>query len=324
MAVPKETHLERLAAAEKILFKKLSDIRTVVEKDGIVWQPPGWGMEYWDKGLRFRLASGGKPVHFKSLDTEDLRRMMESFDDFVEYVKQQQGLDIEPPPTTPGPGLGHYFKSALSKTYRRECHEIAKEERVRNALEQLRVTKDEARLKLDDLEKEERAILKEGRAEMNIAIKKRLAGRLASLRKDLSRENSTVQFAARQLSRCEDFLHTRKMARLAGTTGLPNTEEIAENQAEAELAIEAAEAAADAAESVEFDYLDQEAEECLKEFDQPEKTTAVADAADDADANCGLGVDEEEPDAEAMAEFDVVDGDGDANKGKADKAKHTA
>lgn len=321
MAVPKETHLERLAAAERILFRKLSDIKSRVEHDGIVWQPPGWGMEYWKKGLRFRLTAGGEATHFNVLDTEDLRAMMEKFDSFVEYVKTQQGLDIEPPPATPGPGLGHYFKTAVSKAYRKECAEISKEEQVRDALEKLRATRDDAREKLDDLEKQEKAIIKEGKAEKSIEIKRRLAGRLAALRKDISRENSTVQFAARQLSRCEDFLHTRKMARLAGTTGLPDTEDIVENQAEAELAIEAADAAAEAAESVEFDYLDEEAEACMKEFeiDAPEtdgETTAETDTAS----------------AEALAEFDAVDGDGSADETDetadeapaADKAKHTA
>lgn len=312
MAVPKETHLERLAAAERILYRKLSDIKTTVESEGIVWQPPGWGMEYWKKGLRFRLASGGDPMHFKELDTEDLRAMMEGFDDYVEYVKQQQGLDIEPPPSPPGPGFGHYLKYAASKNYRREVAEIEKEEKVRDALEKLRVTKDDAREKLDGMEKEEKEIIREGTAEKSVEIKRRLAGRLSSLRKDISRENSTVQFASRQISRCEDFLHTRKMARLAGTIGLPDTEEIVENQVEAELAIEAADAAAEAAESVEFDYLDEEAEACLAEFETAEETDDVAETETETDAAS----------AEAMAEFEVIDNTDDETE--ADKAKHKA
>jgi len=314
MAVPKETHLDRLAASEKILFRKLSDIKTTVENDSIVWQPPGWGMEYWRKGLRFRLVGGGDPMHFKELDTEDLRTMMERFDDFVEYVKQQQGLDIEPPPSPPGPGLGHYIKYAALKSYRREVAEIEKEEKVRDALEKLRVTKDDARAKLDEMEKEEKEIIREGKAEKSVDIKRRLAGRLSALRKDISRENSTVQFAGRQIWRCEDFLHTRKMMRLAGTTGLPNTEEIVDNQVEAELAIEAADAAAEAAESVEFDYLDEEAEACMAEFesDAPE---AVAEKVQD------------EASSEAMAEFEVVDNPDDADETdetEESKAKDTA
>jgi len=319
MAVPKETHLDRLAAAEKILFRKLSDIKTTVESEDIIWQPPGWGMEYWNKGLRFRLASGGKPMHFKELDTEDLRAMMERFDDFVEYVKQQQGLDIEPPPTPPGPGFGHYVKYAASKSYRREIAEIEKEERVRDALEKLRVTKDDAREKLDGMEKEEKEIIREGKAEKSLDIKRRLAGRLSALRKDISRENSTVQFAGRQIARCEDFLHTRKMARLAGTTGLPDTEEIVENQVEAELAIEAADAAAEAAESVEFDYLDEEAEACMAEFEDDTVKETITE--------------QDEASSEAMAEFEVVDIDpvsaddaiaNESDKAKPDKAKDTA
>lgn len=325
MAVPKETHLDRLAVAEKILFRKLSDIKTTVENDKIVWQPPGWGMEYWKKGLRFRLASGGKAMHFKELDTEDLREMMERFDDFVEYVKQQQGLDIEPPPTPPGPGIGHYIRYAASKAYRREVGEIEKEEKVRAALEQLRVTRDDAREKLDKMELDEKEIIRQGKAEKSAEIKKRLAAKLATLRKEIRRESSTVQFAARQLGRCEDFLHTRKMARLAGTTGLPNTEDIVENQVEAEEAIEAAEAAADAATSVEFDYgIDEETQACLAEFENdPVDTAADTDDAEADDAETDQAT------TEALAEFDVVDGDNDNDDtddtdDKADKAKHMA
>ncbi len=316
MAVPKETHLDRLAAAERILYRKLSDIKTVVESGGIVWQPPGWGMNYWKKGLRYRLASGSPPVHFKELDTEDLRDMMERFDDYVEYVKQQQGLDIEPPPTAPGPGLGHYIKYAASKSYRREIAEIEKEERVRDALGKLRATKDDAREKLDELEKQEKDIIRDGKAEKSTNIKRRLAGRLAALRKDISRENSTVQFAGRQIYRCEDFLHTRKMMRLAGTSGLPDTEDIVDNQVEAELAIEAADAAADAAESVEFDYLDEEAEACMAEFEADEPAKATETAEPDA------------ADAEAMAEFEVFEGndlsDESSDTETESKAKDTA
>lgn len=313
MAVPKETHLERLAAAEKILYHKLSDIKNIVECGGIIWQPPGWGMEYWKKGLRLQL--GSKPVHFKELDTDDLRTMMERFDKFVDHVKDEQGLDIEPPPTAPGPGVGHYLKYVASASYRRSIADIAMEDRVRNALDQLRATKDEARQKLEDLEKQEREIITEGRAERSVDIRKRLAGRLAQLRKDIKREDSTVKFAARQLGRCEDYLHTKKMARLAGTTGLPDTEEIVENQAEAELAIEAADAAADAAMSVEFDYLDEEALECMKEFDEPEGVEIAN--TDDVETV----VVEAEAEADAMADFDGEDKDEPA---KTKKSKHTA
>ncbi len=332
MAVPKETHLERLLAAERILFRKLSDIKTKVECGGIVWQPPGWGMEYWKKGLRFQLTGGGVPKHFKELDTDDLREMMEKFDKFVEYVKEQQGLDIEPPPVPPGPGVGHYFKSAVSKHYRRECAEVAKEEKVRNALEQLRVTRDEAREALDAMELKEKEIIRQGRAQKSTEIKKRLAAKLAALRKEISRESSTVQFAGRQLGRCEDFLHTRKIIRLAGATGLPNTEETVENQVEAEQAIEAAEAAAEAASSIEFDYgMDEETQACLAEFED-DPVAADSDAeADDAETDDAetddADTEMDQASTKALGEFDIVDGDDDddgADDKADDKAKHTA
>lgn len=324
MAVPKETHLETLTTAERILYRKLSDIKNTVECDGIIWQPPGWGMEYWKKGLRFRLASGGKPMHFKELDTDDLRTMMERFEKFVEYMKQQQALDISPPPAPPGPGAVHYVKYAMSKAYRhritKERADVAKEARVREALEKLSVTREDARTKLDGLEVEEREIIRDGKAQQSKEIKRRLAGRLASLRKDISREESTVRFADRQIGQCKDVLHICKMARIAKTAGLPDADEIIANQVDAELAIEAADAASDATGSVEYDWLDEEAEACMKEFEEPEKDSEKEPEEPEKEPEPETeDVDSEDADA-ALAEFEADD----PTDEKADEAKHTA
>jgi len=91
--------LQRLKDAEKILYARLANTR--VENGNIVWVPPGWGMAWFDRGLRFRRRE--KLVHFEKLDDEGLHEMMSQFHTFAEHVLEQdinitgqnQGSDIK-------------------------------------------------------------------------------------------------------------------------------------------------------------------------------------------------------------------------------------
>lgn len=84
----------RLEAAERVLFARLSDIKEKVRCGNVVWQPPGWGMDYWRKGLRFGDAPN--PAHFRELSRDDLHAMVAELDAFAAHVKEEHGLDIEP------------------------------------------------------------------------------------------------------------------------------------------------------------------------------------------------------------------------------------
>lgn len=262
------THLQRLRDAEKILFRRLAN--EGVENGNIVWVPPGWGMAWFDRGLRFR--KGGKPVHFSKLDGETLREMMSQFPSFIERTLDEQGVNVDPPPREQGPGAVHYLKMATSGRYRGAVRKSEKVTKTREALKALREKKEEQREALQELEKAEATMLAEGteaHEQGHRTKERRLIGRMKELRRQINRTDTAVKFLGRQIEACETNLHNLQLVELAASVELPDPEELAENEVAAEEAVAATMACADAAADVGIDEdgeLDAEEQGIAAEF----------------------------------------------------------
>ena len=277
------THLQRLRDAERVLFKRLAN--EGVENGNIVWVPPGWGMAWFDRGLRFR--KGEKPVHFSKLDGETLREMMSQFPSFIERTLDEQGVNVDPPPKEQGPGAVHYLKMATSGKYRGAVRKSEKVTKTREALKALREKKEEQREALQELEKVEAAMLAEGteaHEQGHRTKERRLIGRMKELRRQINRTDTAVKFLGRQIEACETNLHNLQLVELAASVELPDPEELAENEVAAEEAVAATMACADAAADVGVDEdgeLDAEEQGIAAEFagKQPAEIAADVEAA---------------------------------------------
>lgn len=298
------THLQRLKDAEKVLFKRLAN--EGVENGNIVWVPPGWGMAWFERGLRFR--KGGKLVHFSKLDGEMLREMMSQFPAFIERTLDEQGVNVDPPPREQGPGAVHYLKMATSGRYRGAVRKSEKVAKTREALKALREKKDEQREALQELEKSEADMLAEGteaHEQGHRTKERRLIGRMKELRRQINRTDIAVKFLGRQIEACETNLHNLQLVELAASVELPDPEELAENEVAAEEAVAATMACADAAAGVGVDEdneLDAEEQGIAAEFagKQPAetiKTSVEADSKEDAEEDPAAEAESDEPES---------------------------
>jgi hypothetical protein len=280
MPADETTYLERLHRIERRLFAKLSSIKAKdVECNGIVWVPPGWGMDYWSKGLRFRC--GGEAVRYNKLDTDGLARMIANLGDFSEHVRKKYGLDIEPPPKPPGPGIGHWVKMALSPSYKDEVRRSEEIKQITEGREKLQAKRDKAVEACQALETEATGIMARGKETPDAIVRKRLAADVLRLHKKIGRQTSIVRFIDAKLEACEIALHNTEMSELAKIGPVTTAEVMADIQVEAEEAAEDMRDALAAADAVDFDTSsDEEAEAAiLAQMADKAKTKAESDSA---------------------------------------------
>ena len=299
------TYLERLHRIERRLFAKLSSIKArEVEHNGIVWVPPGWGMDYWSKGLRFRR--GGDAVRYNKLDPDGLARMVANLGEFSEHVRKTYGLDIEPPPKPPGPGIGHWVKMAASAGYRDEVRRHEQIKQITEGREKLQTKRNAATDTCRTLETEAASILLRGRETPDAIVRKRLAAEIMSLHKKIGRQTTIVRFIDAKLEACEIALHNTELSELAKIGPVTTAEAMADIQVEAEDAAEDMREALDAAEAVEY-------------FNAPVDEAEAAILAQ-------MAGDKAKPDAESAAaeaaivqQMEAADGDDPATAHEGDK-----
>ena len=289
MSMTTESHLDRLGRADERLYRKLSNLKRqadqsqpCIEHDGIVWVPPGWGMAYWDKGLRYRAADGGKAIKFRELGPEALHEMVGKFDDFVAFILDKYGVNLEPP-AGPGGGMTHLVKYALSPAYRARMAEEAKLRKIRDGLEKLEAAKEEAAGKLKELEEKEKELIAQGK-QSSEAARKRLVPRIAQVREDAGREATVIKFADAKMKSMKTALHNTKLTELGQIAGL-DEDELADTQAQAEETKESVERAVLESTSVDFDL----------------------ETADQAAIMAELAADDEKPEDERREEEKILD-----------------
>jgi len=314
MSTTTDSHLDRLARAEDRLFRKLSNIkkrkaqhRAEVEHDGIVWVPPGWGMDYWEKGLRYRPPDSGEAIKFRQLSPEDLHDMVGKFDGFAAYIKEQFGVDLEPPANPGGGGLGHAVKYVCSPAYRRELAERAKLAKITAGLEKLDKAKEDAERTLSDLEEQEAKLLEQGKRATSDEVRKRLVPRIKQVRKDAQRAAAIVNFVNAKMESGKTALHNTKLDELGRIAGLPDEDELAESQASAEETRESVERAlAVADEVVDFDLSSDADAAIMAELAGTSPTTEAekeaAEQKEDAAIMAEFGDDDEEEDDDGEME----------------------
>ena len=279
MPADETTYLERLHRIERRLFAKLSSIKARgVECNGIVWVPPGWGMDYWSKGLRFRR--GGDAVRYNKLDSDGLARMIGNLGDFSEHVRTKYGLDIEPPPKPPGPGIGHWVKMAASASYRDEVRRNEEIKQITEGREKLQARRDADAEACRALETEAAALMLRGKDTPDAIVRKRLATEILRLHKRIGRKTTIVKFIDAKLEACEIALHNTELSELAKIGPVTTAETMADIQVEAEVAAEDMRNALAAAEAVDFDTSSDEAEAAiLVQMAGKAETEAETDAA---------------------------------------------
>jgi len=281
MPADETTYLERLHRIERRLFAKLSSIKAKdVECGGIVWVPPGWGMDYWSKGLRFRR--GGEAVRYNKLDADGLARMVANLGAFSEHVRKTYGLDIEPPPKPPGPGIGHWIKMAASASYRDGIRRDEEIKQIAEGREKLQARRDKAVETCRALETEAAGTMARGKETPDAIVRKRLAAEILHMHKRIGRQTTIVRFIDAKLEACEIALHNTEMSELAKIGPVTTAEAMADIQVEAEEAAEDMRDALAAAEAVDFDTSsDEEAEAAiLAQMAGKAGTKAESDAAD--------------------------------------------
>lgn len=290
MSVTTQSHMERLQQVEARLFRRLSGIKkqkgkdiAEVESQGIVWVPPGWGMGYWEKGLRYRQG-GGDAIKFAELDAEALHEMVGRLEAFVDFVQERYGVNLEPGPSS-GKGVGHLIKYACSKGYREEIKRHERLLALTVGMEKLDAAKTDAEGKLKTLEVREAELLDQGKAAKNPEIRGRVIPQIVQVRKDIARELATVSFVNAKTEASKVALHNSRLVALGEIAGLPDAEEMVEAQVMATEAAEQVEAALAGAESVNFDFASDDMElEIAKELaadDKPQVSDKdrVAEAA---------------------------------------------
>jgi hypothetical protein len=284
MPADETTYLERLHRIERRLFAKLSSIKArEVECGGIVWVPPGWGMDYWSKGLRFRR--GGEAVRYNKLDPDGLERMVAALGGFSEHVRKTYGLDIEPPPKPPGLGAGHWIRMAASARYRDEVRRREEIKQIAEGREKLQARRDEAAKACRSLEVDAAELMRSGQETRDAIVRKRLAAEILRLHKRIGRQTTVVKFIDAKLEACEIALHNTELSELAKIGPVTTAEEMADIQVEAEDAAQDMREALDAAEAVDFDAPSDEAEAAIleqmagKDETEAETEAAAAEAA---------------------------------------------
>ena len=124
------------------------------------------------------------------------------------------------------------------------------------------------------LEEKEAKLLGQGRAGVSVVAKRRLAGQLAQLRKDIRRQNTTANMLNSQINILSTNIHNLTLIQQGQMAQLPDTEELTETAVQAEEMLESLKADADMVGGLETG-LDQvmtgdEELEILKEFEAPE------------------------------------------------------
>jgi hypothetical protein len=284
MPADETTYLERLHRIERRLFAKLSSIKAKeVECSGIVWVPPGWGMDYWSKGLRFRR--GGDAVRYNKLDPEGLARMIDNLGGFSKHVRRTYGLDIEPPPKPPGLGIGHWIKMAASASYREELRRGEQIKQITEGREKLQAKRGAATEACQALEAEASELMLRGKETPDAIVRKRLAAEILRLHKRIGRQTTIVRFIDAKLEACEVALHNVELSELSRIGPVTTAEDMADIQVEAEEAAEDMREALDAAEAVAyFDAPSDEAEAAILaqmagDKAEPDAESAAAEAA---------------------------------------------
>lgn len=167
------------------------------------------------------------------------------------------------------------------------------EQRVR--LEQQRHDIDQ---QVDALETQERDLLARGAAAKSDAEKKQLAGKLARLRRDLSRQRTRAQVFNQQIDVIGTQVHHLTLTAQSKQVDLPSSEELAAQAAEAERGLSELAASADLAAHVEVGaespVMAEEEASIMAEFDQVAQRSDAAAPTPAADA----GASEDTPVAE--------------------------
>ena len=124
------------------------------------------------------------------------------------------------------------------------------------------------------LEEKEAKLLEQGRGGASPIAKRRLAGQLAQLRKDIRRQNTTTNMLNSQINILSTNIHNLTLIQQGQMAQLPDTEELTETAVQAEEMLESLQADAEMVGGLETG-LDEvmtgdEELEILKEFEAPE------------------------------------------------------
>lgn len=128
-----------------------------------------------------------------------------------------------------------------------------------------------------DLEALEAGLLEKGKESTSKVVRRRLAARLASVRKDLSRANASAAMFNKQIDIVHTAIHNMELVSHCETASLDPVEQITENAVKAEEILESLTADADMMSVLACTNVSMSADELaiLEEFEDADETTKV-------------------------------------------------
>ncbi len=128
------------------------------------------------------------------------------------------------------------------------------------------------------LEDKEAKLLEQGRQTPSAIARRRLAGQLAQLRKDIARQNTTANMLNSQINIISTDIHNLTLIQQGQMAKLPDTEELTQNAVQAEEMLESLKADADLVSSLETGLgevmTSDEELAILSEFETPDRAEA--------------------------------------------------
>ncbi len=145
---------------------------------------------------------------------------------------------------------------------------------------------------ISKLEGKEADLLKQGRQTQSTVVRRRLAGQLDQLRKDINRENTTANMLSKQIDIISTDIHNLTLIQQGNMAKLPSTEELTENAVQAEEMLETLAADADLVSSLETGLSETSMSESeisiLAEFEEAEQSPPAEDRVADTTPDAKL------------------------------------
>lgn len=175
----------------------------------------------------------------------------------------------------------------IRQLFAREGDEAEKINVLTERRAKLAARKDRLYEEIGKLEAKEAELLEQGRATKSAVVRRRLAGQLSQLRKDINRQNTIANMLNKQTDILSTDIHNLTLIEQGKVAELPSTEELTENAVQAEEMLESLSADAELVGSLETEMAEAAITEnelaILREFEeadaaQPEQTESTAAA----------------------------------------------
>ncbi|HVP13098.1 MAG TPA: hypothetical protein VMV94_18125 [Phycisphaerae bacterium] len=135
-------------------------------------------------------------------------------------------------------GVSMSLSDRIRNLFSREGEETRKINELAERRARLSVKLDRMYEEIGKLEKKENELMEEGKASPSKVAKRRMAGQIAQMRKDISRCNTSAAILSKQINVISTHIHNLELAQTGSVAQLPTSEELTEAAVNAEEILE--------------------------------------------------------------------------------------